>query len=94
MAGTNAANLSALDDPQQVDAQAGTNATKNALKQKIDQNVSEDTKNDIKARNAEYKRRAKDYFSKKMPQERKDQTIWRLKVYSPFLPLYVLSCLF
>uniref|UniRef100_A0A0D2Y2G1 Uncharacterized protein n=1 Tax=Fusarium oxysporum (strain Fo5176) TaxID=660025 RepID=A0A0D2Y2G1_FUSOF len=38
-----------------------------------------ETKESILQRNEEYRRKARNYFDKKMPQERKDQTIWRLK---------------
>lgn len=61
-------------------AKAGAGTAKNKLKEKVDQNVSDEQKEKIRARNEDYKRRAKDYYSKKIPQERKDQTIWRLKV--------------
>ena len=36
-------------------------------------------KEKAKAKNEEYMRRAREYMQEKMPQERKDQTIWRLK---------------
>lgn len=68
-----------IDDPRQVDQVAGQNAAKNVVKNKIDQNVDPETKQNILQRNEEYRRRAQEYFNKKMPQERKDQTIWRLK---------------
>lgn len=60
-------------------AKAGAGTAKNKLKEKYDENVSEEQKEKIRARNEDYKRRVKDYYNKKMPQERKDQTIWRLK---------------
>lgn len=65
--------------PGEEKAKAGAGTAKNKIKEKVDQNVSEEQKEKIRARNEDYKRRAKDYYSKKMPQERKDQTIWRLK---------------
>lgn len=62
-----------------VNAQGGINAARDVLQKKYDENVDEETKEKARQRNEEYKRRTKDYFNKKMPQERKDQTIWRLK---------------
>lgn len=67
------------DGPEQVDKVAAQNAAVTAAKNKIDQHVDPETKNKVKERNAEYRRRANEYFGKKMPQERKDQIIWRLK---------------
>jgi hypothetical protein len=63
----------------QVNRQAGINAAKDTLSQRVNENVDDETKDKIKARNEEYRRRTREYFNKKMPQERKDQTIWRLK---------------
>ncbi|KAK0390953.1 hypothetical protein NLU13_0456 [Sarocladium strictum] len=67
------------DRPEQVDRVAAQNAAVTVAKNKIDQKVDPETKEKVKERNAEYRRRANEYFSKKMPQERKDQVIWRLK---------------
>jgi hypothetical protein len=66
-------------------AKVGVATAKDKLKQKYEENVSDETKKDIEARNEDYRRRVKEYYNKKMPQERRDQTIWRLKVgpYSP-----------
>ena len=61
------------------DTVAGQHAAKTVLDQKVNSKVSPETKEKIKQRNEEYKRRAREYFNKKMPTERKDQTIWRLK---------------
>lgn len=61
------------------DGQAGKSAVKDGLKKKIDQNVDQETQDNLKARNEEYRRRAREYLNKKMPEERKDQIIWRLK---------------
>ena len=51
-----------------------------AAKQKATESLDEDTKEKIQRRNEELRQRAREYLKKKMPQERKDQTIWRLKV--------------
>ncbi|KAH6976046.1 hypothetical protein BKA56DRAFT_74714 [Ilyonectria sp. MPI-CAGE-AT-0026] len=63
----------------QVDAIAGKDAALNTARQKLDGKVDEKTKRNILQRNEEYRRRAGEYFNKKMPKERKDQTIFRLK---------------
>ncbi|WYZ39912.1 hypothetical protein EsH8_IV_000253 [Colletotrichum jinshuiense] len=62
-----------------VDAQNGTSAARNVLEKKYNENVDDETKEKARQRKEEYRRRTKEYFNKKMPQERKDQTIWRLK---------------
>jgi len=66
-------------DPKDVDAVAGQNAAINVARSKINANVDDETKDKIKQRNEEYRRRANEYFNKKVPQERKDQIIFRLK---------------
>ncbi|KAK7431146.1 hypothetical protein QQZ08_002186 [Neonectria magnoliae] len=85
-AGVNAALPKGTDGTQSardVDPFAGTNAAIAAAQNKVDSNVDEETKEKTKKnilqRNEDYRRRANEYFSKKMPQERKDQTIFRLK---------------
>ncbi|TDZ29133.1 Uncharacterized protein C8035_v004525 [Colletotrichum spinosum] len=62
-----------------VDAQSGINAARNVVEKKINQNVDDETREEARKRKEEYRRRTKDYFNKKVPQERKEQTIWRLK---------------
>ena len=62
-----------------VDRVAGQHAAKNVAEQKIDSKVDPETKEKIKERNEEYRRRTREYLNKKMPQERKDQAVWRLK---------------
>ena len=69
--------------PTDEKAKAGAGTAKSKIMEKYDKNVSEEQKEKIRARNEDYKRRVKDYYNKKMPQERKDQTIWRLKVGFP-----------
>jgi hypothetical protein len=60
------------------DASGRANAG-NAVQQKLDQNVDDETKDKVRARNEELRNRTREYLRRKMPQERKDQTIWRLK---------------
>ncbi|KAK2055761.1 hypothetical protein LY76DRAFT_519762 [Colletotrichum caudatum] len=62
-----------------VNAQGGLNAALNVVQKKYNENVDDETKEQARQRKEEYRRRAKEYFNKKMPQERKEQTIWRLK---------------
>ncbi|KAF4458188.1 hypothetical protein F53441_39 [Fusarium austroafricanum] len=69
----------ARDAARQTDPQAGKSAAKQAAEAKLDNKLDPETKENILQRNEEYRRRARNYFDKKMPQERKDQTIWRLK---------------
>jgi hypothetical protein len=58
-----------------VDGVAGLKAGASTLKQKADENTSEETKDLARAR----KEQTRNYLSKKMPEERREQTIWRLK---------------
>ncbi|KAF9877521.1 hypothetical protein CkaCkLH20_05221 [Colletotrichum karsti] len=62
-----------------VNAQNGINAARDVLEKKYNENVDDETREKARQRNEEYRRRTKEYFNKKMPQERKEQTIWRLK---------------
>ncbi|KAK1722223.1 hypothetical protein BDP67DRAFT_485042 [Colletotrichum lupini] len=62
-----------------VNAQSGINAARDVIQKKYNENVDGETKEQARQRKEEYLRRSKEYFNKKMPQERKDQTIWRLK---------------
>jgi hypothetical protein len=59
----------------QGDSQASAIAGASTLKDRASANIPEDQKN--KPREA--RERTKNYLSKKMPQERREQTIWRLK---------------
>ncbi|KAG6004228.1 hypothetical protein E4U54_000573 [Claviceps lovelessii] len=62
-----------------VDHNAAKNSLKTNAKQKVDENMDPETKEKIKKRNEEYRRKTKEYFNKKMPEERKDQIVFRLK---------------
>jgi hypothetical protein len=57
-----------------LDAQSGVNATGHAINQKIDEKAPE-----TKGRVKEYNARTQNYLKGKMPKERREQTIWRLK---------------
>ncbi|KAI1362221.1 hypothetical protein F5Y08DRAFT_279318 [Xylaria arbuscula] len=62
-----------------VNPQAGAVTAANVASEKIDANVSDEDKEAAKNTAAEYRRRAREYLDKKVPQERRDQTVWRLK---------------
>jgi hypothetical protein len=75
-----AATNAALGDRQnapisEIDTRAGGAAASSQLQQAASDNVPEETKT---AAN-EYSRRTKEFLSSKMPPERRDQLIWRLK---------------
>jgi len=74
---SNPQNLAAT--PSGINAQGGVSAAAGTLQSKVDQNVDQETKDKAKAKKEEYRARVKEYFSKKVPQDRRDQTIWRLK---------------
>jgi len=57
-----------------VDGAAGADAATNTLKAKVDENNPE-----AKNKTKEYKTRGQTYLKGKMPKERREQTIWRLK---------------
>jgi len=74
-----AANLAAEDQQQGtnsgMNAQSGAMEGAKTLKEQAKQNVPDDTQD----KGREYRDRTANYFKDKMPQERRDQTIWRLK---------------
>lgn len=81
-AGINAANPSS----QGVDAQAGGGAARDQASHHINQNISDEdqqqlreTKENAKETANQYRERTKQYLSNKIPEERRDQLIWRLK---------------
>ncbi|KAM3557988.1 hypothetical protein ARSEF4850_004815 [Beauveria asiatica] len=66
-------------DARDANLAAGHETAKSSLKQKLDKNVDPETQENIKAKKDEQRRKAREYFQKKMPTERKDQIIFRLK---------------
>jgi len=58
-----------------VDVATGLRQGINDLQRRVDENTSEDQKQ----RGREYRDRTKNYFQEKMPKDRREQTIWRLK---------------
>ncbi|KAI0123897.1 hypothetical protein BJ170DRAFT_101421 [Xylariales sp. AK1849] len=68
------------------DGQAGVDAARGTASQKLSQNISDEdqqrikeTKEATKETAAQYRERTKQYLAKKVPEERREQTIWRLK---------------
>ncbi|TVY47846.1 Uncharacterized protein LOCC1_G002934 [Lachnellula occidentalis] len=60
-------------------AQAGASSAASKLKDRANQNISDEDKQKVKDKSAEQKERTRNYLSNKMPDERREQTIWRLK---------------
>ena len=78
-----AAELAARDQQQGtnsgVDATGGAQAGLNSLKDKVSNNTSDETKDQIRNKANNARDRTKNYVSSKMPEDRRNQTIWRLK---------------
>ncbi|KAI1430971.1 hypothetical protein GGR50DRAFT_682107 [Xylaria sp. CBS 124048] len=60
-------------------SQADDRATAGALSDKAKAAASEENQQKARKMAAEYRRQAREYLGKKVPPERRDQTIWRLK---------------
>ena len=83
---TQSANPAGTRDPNDaanygsdVDAQGGAMAAAQNLRDKASANISDDTKNQARDQANNVKVSAKNYMQTKMPKERREQTIWRLK---------------
>lgn len=63
-----------------VDALGGANNAASTLKQRVDANIDDDTKEDAKNTAKAYRARTREYLKKKVPQDRREQTVYRLKV--------------
>jgi len=63
----------------QGDAQASAIAGASTLRDRASANIPDEDKEKAKQKAQEKKERTKNYLSKKMPEERREQTIWRLK---------------
>jgi hypothetical protein len=59
-----------------VDAQAGARVITDEAKSKVDP----ETRESVKETAENYRARTRQYLARKVPQERREQTIWRLKV--------------
>lgn len=75
----NAADRNTGHGSAEADKEAAKQAAKDVADQKKNEKMDPETREKLKQRNAEYRRKAKDYFKKKVPEERKDQVIFRLK---------------
>ena len=62
-----------------VNAQGGIKEGINTLRNRADQNVDDETKEKARRAKEAQKEKARQYMNSKMPQERREQTIWRLK---------------
>jgi len=62
-----------------IDTKGGLNAAINHLNENKDDQKFEEQKEKVNKKTNEYQNRAQDYLKGKMPQERRDQTIYRLK---------------
>jgi hypothetical protein len=62
------------------DGTLDTQAAANSFAQKIDAKIPDETQDAAKKQAAVYRQKTRDYLNKKMPRERREQTIWRLKV--------------
>lgn len=62
-----------------VDARGGANAAMNRLRDTTSANVPDDQKDAARDTAREYQNRTKGYLQEKVPKERRDQTIYRLK---------------
>ncbi|KAI1114555.1 hypothetical protein F5Y14DRAFT_413688 [Nemania sp. NC0429] len=62
-----------------MDPRAGVQAGTGAVSDTINANISDEDREAAKTTAAEYRRRAREYLKKKVPQERREQTVWRLK---------------
>lgn len=62
-----------------VDATSGLQSGISTLKDRASNNIDDDTKDKIKDTKNATQERTKNYLKQKMPEERRDQTIWRLK---------------
>jgi hypothetical protein len=80
---TSVANAAARDQQygtnSGVDAQGGVRAGLDTLKQATRENVDGDVQQNVEETARNYKARTNDYLKSKMPEERREQTIWRLK---------------
>lgn len=76
------AQAAAQGDEKGLDANAGIDAAKQTVQERtgITAEDTEAAKEAARKRTAEYRAKTQEYLRKKMPQERREQTIWRLKV--------------
>ena len=73
------ANAIANGNVDKADVAAGATTGARNLKEQASANVPEDTKERAQAKRHQLSQSTKNYLSGKMPQERREQTVWRLK---------------
>ena len=78
-AGQDASNADRTTDVRNMDAEAGTDAVKKTADRKLNKNVDGDTKDTVKKGGEAYRRRAAEYFKKQVPEDRRDQIVFRFK---------------
>ena len=64
---------------QNQDGSVDPNKGADVAASKLTQNLSEEDEEKLKEKSRNARQRTKDYIDEKMPKERRDQTIWRLK---------------
>ncbi|KAL9113147.1 MAG: hypothetical protein Q9227_002759 [Pyrenula ochraceoflavens] len=62
-----------------LDAGAGAAVAANQLKDQASTNVPDETQEKAKQKTSQFRESTRNYLSSKMPQDRREQTIWRLK---------------
>jgi hypothetical protein len=86
-AAVNAATGGREDAPvSQIDARAGATAARETLQQSVERNVAPEDRERVQQTGQtaqdvsnDYKSRTKEFLTSKMPKERRDQVVWRLK---------------
>jgi len=80
---TDTANIAARDQQYRtnsnVDGQAGAQAGISTLRERASENIPEDTKQQVRETRDKTRDRTKNYVDQKMPRERREQLIYRLK---------------
>jgi hypothetical protein len=80
---TDTANIAARDQQygtnSNVDGQAGAQAGISTLRERASENIPEDTKQQVRETRDKTRDRTKNYVDQKMPRERREQLIYRLK---------------
>jgi hypothetical protein len=74
-----AANVAADGNVSKSDAATGATAGLQNLRDQTSANVSDETKDKAREKRDQLRAKSKNYLSSKMPKERREQTIWRLK---------------
>lgn len=65
--------------PDTVDGRAGANTAAQSAKERIKDRVPDEQQDRVKETTREYRARTNEYFKKKLPQDRREQIVYRLK---------------